>query len=107
MSDVTVLEFIESELKSGMEYLSRVSEEELAVVQEARRNARRCYDNIMDLLPKVALSGKRRVDFLTKLAGFRSRLILAGEELGGAGRIPHSSASLSTCRTLRARSNCV
>ena len=81
MSDAKLVEFIESELRSGLEYLTRVSEGEPSVMQEARRNARRCYDNILELLPKVALSGTRRVDFLSKLAGFRSRLVLAGEEL--------------------------
>jgi hypothetical protein len=80
MNDVTLVELIEAELKSGLEHLTRMSEGEPSVVQEARRGARRCYDNIMERLPKVALSGKRRVDFLGKLAGFRSRLVLAGEE---------------------------
>jgi hypothetical protein len=35
----------------------------------------------MTLLPKVALSGKRRIDFLARLSELRNRLALAGEEL--------------------------
>ncbi len=81
MDNVELIEFIESELKAALEHLSRMSEGDPADAPAHMGEARRRYDNITDALPKVALSGRRRVNFLSRLAGLRARLILAGEEL--------------------------
>ena len=80
MDNVELIEFAESELNAALELLTRISESEPAEAQAHMTEVKRRYDNIMDVLPKLALSGKRRVDFLTKLAALRTRLIVGKED---------------------------
>jgi hypothetical protein len=80
MDNVELIEFAESELNAALGLLTRISEAEPAEARAHMTEAKRRYDNIMDALPKLMLSGKRRVDFLSKLAALRTRLMFGKED---------------------------
>ncbi|HEY3784164.1 MAG TPA: hypothetical protein VGL55_02665 [Steroidobacteraceae bacterium] len=81
MDDDELVLYMESQLQATLGHLNSISHGDAAAAPAHRLEARRAYDSIMTLLPKVALSGKRRIDFLARLSELRNRLALAGEEL--------------------------
>ncbi len=81
MDSAELVQQMESQLNDALRSLSGIPPQDAVVAQRRVTEARRSYDTLTDLLPKVSLSGKRRVDFLSKLADLRNSLIRAGEQI--------------------------
>lgn len=81
MDTAELVQQMDSQLEEALRSLNDIASQDAVAARWRINEARRSYDTLTDLLPKVALSGKRRVDFLSKLAELRNSLVSAGEQI--------------------------
>ena len=81
MNDVKGSEFIESQLKIAHWHLDKTADADPQASQYHVASARRAYRTLMELLPTIALSDKRRGGLVTDLTALRERSRIAGDEL--------------------------
>ncbi len=81
MNGVNDNEFIESQLKVAHWHLDKTADADPQAGQYHIASARRAYQTLLELLPTIALSGRRRVELVTDLAALRQRLQTAGVEM--------------------------
>jgi hypothetical protein len=78
MSDIGDVEFIKSQLTLARWHLEQASAPNPDGVSNHLDEARRAYETAVNLLPTLKISGTRRVEVVTGLAGLRNRLLAAG-----------------------------
>jgi hypothetical protein len=74
-------DFIRAQLTTARWHLDRAAGADPATVRRNLHDARQAYDNVVRLLPKVALSGRQRLLVQRELAAVRDRLLAAGEDM--------------------------
>jgi hypothetical protein len=81
MSDIRDLDFIRSQLTIARWHLERTlspqSDEQIDHLAEALR----AYETAIDLLPTLKVSGTKRVELVSALAGLRDQLREAGAQV--------------------------
>jgi hypothetical protein len=81
MDDASNADFIRAQLTIARWHLDRAAGADPETVRRNVHDARHAYCSVMELLTKVALSGRRRVLVQRELAALRERLLAAGEDI--------------------------
>ncbi len=74
------LEVVSSHLQRAASHLDKANEDPSSA-QEHIASARAIYDELLQLLPTLQISGKDRVQFVTDLAAIRERLRALGQSV--------------------------
>lgn len=81
MTDVNDSEFIESQVKIAHWHLDKADDADAQAGRYHIASARRAYQTLMEWLPTISLSGRRRVGLVGELARLRERLRACGEDV--------------------------
>lgn len=81
MQDDELVQQMDLQVQEALSSLGSIPHGDAVAARMRISEARRSYDTLTELLPRVTLSGRRRVDFLMKLADLRNRLLRAGEPI--------------------------